>query len=146
MNSQQQQIQDLIEKGGPVLIGIVALGVLVGLVVLILYLLTLQKALTRCSPECRAMSPGLVWLMLIPCFNLIWEFFIVFNMAKSLSAEFKKRGLPIEEKPGQTIGLIMCIAPFVSWIPIVGCIASIAQLVCFIMYWVKIAGWSKQLA
>jgi hypothetical protein len=142
----QQQLQELIEKGGPAIaIGLVLFG-LVALVVMILYLLTLQKALSRCSPESRAMSPGLVWLMLIPCFNLVWQFFVVINIAKSLKAEFTKRGLPIEDKPGQTIGLIMCIAPFVSWIPFVGCIASIAQIVCFIMYWVKVAGWSKQIA
>jgi len=116
------------------------------LVVLIFYLLTLQKTLKRCSPESCAMQPGLVWLMVIPCFNLIWHFFVVINMAKSLSAEFKKRGIAVEDKPGQTIGLIMCVCPVVAIIPFVGCVAGPAGLVCWIMYWVKIADFSKKLA
>ncbi|MCX6922921.1 MAG: hypothetical protein NT154_06885 [Verrucomicrobia bacterium] len=75
----------------------------------IFYLLTLQKALNRCSPECRAMTPGLVWLMLIPLFNIVWQFFVVLNMAKSLAAEFQKRGIAEDPNPGQTLGLVMCI-------------------------------------
>ena len=79
------------------------------LVPMIFYLLTLQKALNRCSPECRAMNPGMVWLMLIPLFNMVWHFFIVMNMAKSLGCEFQKRGIAEDPKPGQTLGLVMCI-------------------------------------
>ncbi len=116
------------------------------LVVVIFYLLTLQRALTRCSPENRAMQPGMVWLSLIPCFNLVWQFFIVINVAKSLGAEFKKRGIPEEENPGQGIGLAMCILKVVSAIPYVGCVTGIGALVCWIIYWVKIAGYSQKLA
>ena len=68
-------------------------GVLVGLAIFlvpaIFYLLTLQKALNRCSPESRAMQPGMVWLLLIPLFNLVWQFFVVINIAKSLVPSFR---------------------------------------------------------
>ena len=60
---------------------------------IIFYLLTLQKALSRCSPESRAMDPGSVWLQVVPFLNLVWHFFIVINVAKSLHAEFARRGL-----------------------------------------------------
>jgi len=139
-----EQIQELVTTGVGLLVALAVVAVV--LVVLILYLLTLQKALNRCSPESRAMSPGLVWLMLIPCFYLIWHFFVVINMAKSLGAEFKKRAIAADEKPGQTLGLIMCICNVLSCIPFVGCVALPAFVICFIMYWVKVAGWSKQLA
>ena|ERR1035438_8532704 len=55
------------------------LGVLVfiaiAVTVKVFYLLTLYRALNRCSPESRAMDPTLVWLNFIPCFSLVWQFF-----------------------------------------------------------------------
>ena len=41
---------------GILTIALVVLAIM--LVPAIFYLLTLQKALNRCSPECRAMNPG----------------------------------------------------------------------------------------
>jgi hypothetical protein len=129
-------------------------GIFVGMLIviailllpLIFYLLTLQKALNRCSPENRAMAPGLVWLMLIPLFNVIWHFFVVINVAKSLGAEFQKRGITEEPKPGQTIGLVMCILAACGIIPFLGILCSLGALVCWIIYWVKIAGFSGKIA
>ncbi len=133
--------------------GLMALMGGIGLVFLLLmmvpavfYLLTLQKAFTRCSPENRAMQPGMVWLMLIPLFGLIWHFFVVLNLAKSLGAEFKKRNLAEEPEPGKTLGLVLCILPLCSIIPIVNMITGLATLVVWIIYWVKIAGFSGKLA
>ncbi len=119
------------------LMALVLVVIAVMLVPTIFYLLTLQKALNRCSPESRAMNPGMVWLMLIPLFNLVWHFMIVLNMAKSLGAEFRKRGIPEEAEPAQTLGLVMCISAL---------LCGPVYLVCWIIYWVKIAGYSARLA
>ena len=111
---------------------------LIVLVVTIFYLLTLQKALSRCAPENRAMSPGLVWLMLIPLFNLVWQFLVVINISKSLAAEFQKRGLAVEDpKPGYTLGIVMCVGNL---------ICAPVGLICWIVYWIKISGYSNKLA
>jgi hypothetical protein len=117
--------------------GIVVVVMAILLVPTIFYLLTLQKALNRCSPECRAMNPGMVWLMLIPFFNLVWQFFVVLNMAKSLAAEFQKRGMAVDPNPGQTLGLVMCITSL---------ICGPVYLVFWILYWVKIAEYSGKIA
>lgn len=112
----------------------------------ILYLLTLQNALNKCAPPSRAMEPGMVWLMLIPFVNIIWHFFVVMNVAKSLASEYARRGIPSPEpEPGQTIGLAMCICVCCGIIPILGILASLAGLVLWVMYWVKIAEYSKVL-
>jgi hypothetical protein len=116
------------------------------LVPTIFYILTLQKALGRCAPENQAMQPGLVWLLVIPCFNLIWHFFVVLNMAKSLGAEFQKRGIAEEPAPGKALGLTMCILLCCTPIPLLGILATLGYLVCWILYWVKIAGYSQKLA
>ena len=125
-------------------------GTLVGIVILLIpaifYLLTLQKTLNRCSPENRAMQPGMVWLMFIPLFNLVWHFFVVLNISKSLEAEFRKRGIASEPNPGKTIGLVMCILACCGIIPLFGVLFSLGGLVCWILYWIKIAGFSSRLA
>jgi hypothetical protein len=122
------------------------IGMAIILVPAIFYLLTLQKALNRCSPESRAMNPGMVWLMLIPLFNFVWHFFVVLNLAKSLGAEFQKRGIAGEPQPGQNLGLAMCILACCGWIPLLGIFTGIGALVCWILYWIKLAGYSAKLA
>jgi hypothetical protein len=129
-----------------VLGGVFCVFLVIGLVVMVFYLLTLQKALTRCSEPNRAMAPGMVWLMLIPLFNLVWHFFVVINMAKSLDAEFKQRGIAEEPMPGKTLGLAMCILACCSIIPLVNYLTSVGYLICWIIYWVKIAGYSSKIA
>jgi len=118
-------------------LGLVLIACAVLLVPMIFYLLTLQKALNRCSPESRAMQPGMVWLMLIPLFNVVWQFFVVINLAKSLGAELQKRGIAEDPNPGQTLGLVMCVANLVC---------GPVGLICWIIYWVKIAGYSARIA
>jgi hypothetical protein len=139
-------------EDGAILIGfaIIILGaLLVLLVVNIFFILTLRKALMRCSEENRTMSPGLLWLNLIPLFSLIWNFFIVINVAESLHKEFQKRGIVAEPYPGKNLGLAFSILAastlVLGWIPIVGGLPGLAGFVCWIIYWIKIAGFSKQI-
>lgn len=117
----------------------------ISLIPLIFYILTLQKALNKCAPENRAMQPGMVWLLLVPLVNIVWSFFVVLNMAKSLGAEFQKRGIAEEPEPGKKLGLIMCVLFCCGIIPLLGALCSLGGLVCWIMYWLKIAGFSKKL-
>jgi hypothetical protein len=117
----------------------------VQIVVYVLFIMTLQKALGRCAPINRTMSPGMVWLLLIPGFNLVWIFFVVLKLAKTLEQEFRGRGIPCEPEPGKTIGLIMCICVPCTFIPYVGILTGLASFVLWIVYWVKIASLSKKL-
>jgi len=122
-----------------------AVGFIIGLGIAVLYLLTLQKCLNRVSPPNRAMNPALVWLYLIPFFNLVWAFFIVLNIAKSLTAEARTRGIDLGDG-GKTIGLVYAIAGACCLVPLVNIVAGWVSVVCWIIYWVKIAGYSNRLA
>ncbi|HEX20135.1 MAG TPA: hypothetical protein ENG78_04880 [Acidiferrobacteraceae bacterium] len=51
--------------------------ILVWYVVNVFYLLALSKALKRVDASRRGMSPGMVWLNLIPLFNLGWHIYTV---------------------------------------------------------------------
>jgi hypothetical protein len=125
---------------------IVIIGIVIALIPAIFFLLTLQKALQRCSPESRTTSPGSVWLMFIPLFNIIWQFLLVIKISESLHNEFTKRNMNEEPNPGKTLGLASCILGLIGIIPVIGMLTSVAGLVCWIMYWVKIAGYSNKLA
>jgi len=118
----------------------------IGIVVAVFYCLTMQKALERCAPSNRAMVPGMVWLLFIPLFNIVWQFFVVLNVSKSLIAEFKQRNLAGDPSSTKTIGLVGCIAGCCCVIPLVNFIAGPAALVCFIIFWVKVADFSGKIA
>lgn len=111
----------------------------------IFYILTLSKTLNKCSPASRTMQPGSLWLLLIPLFNLIWHFLVVSAIAQSLGNEFRTRGIAAEPEPGKSPGMAMCICGVCGLIPLLGILASLASLVLWIMYWVKIAEFSRQL-
>jgi hypothetical protein len=116
------------------------------LVPAIFYILTLQKALNQCAPVSRTMEPGLVWLLIIPFVHLVFNFFVVLALSRSLANEFARRGIPNPDpEPGQAIGLAMSICGCCIAIPLLGFVAVWAFLVLWIIYWVKIAGYSRQL-
>lgn len=115
------------------------LGMLTALLaaLLIFYLVTLNTTLDRISEENRTMSPGSVWLLLIPFFNLVWHFIVVGRLADSIKAEADHRGLTLNEsRPAYDIGLVMCILLIV--LPFIG-------FICWIVYWVKINGYKNLL-
>jgi hypothetical protein len=124
--------------------GLVFAGVFVA--VGIFYILTLSRALKKCSIPSRTMEPGMVWLLLVPLVNIVWHFFVVLALAKSLSNEFRARNfMNVEPEPGKAIGIAMCTCGACAIVPILGILAGLAQLVLIVVYWAKIAGYSQML-
>lgn len=125
---------------------VILVALAIGLVPMILYLLTLQKLMNRVAPENREMTPGQVWLLLIPIFSIIWMFILVGKIGDSLAKEFKARGISDpEERPGYKTGMWYAGLSVASIIPFLGNLAAIGALVLWIMYWVKMHGYSKVL-
>ena len=125
-------------------LALLALGVFV--VIAVFYFGLLAGVLRKCSPSSRTMQPGLVWLLLIPLFNLVWNFIVVLAIADSLGNEFRLRNIPVEDpKPGKSIGIAMAVCQACGIIPLVNILAGLASLVLWIVYWVKIAEYSRLL-
>ncbi|MBX9680738.1 MAG: hypothetical protein K2X38_18435, partial [Gemmataceae bacterium] len=82
----------------------VVLGVVV--VVAVFYCLTLYKAMENVAPRNRLMASGLVWLSMIPYFNVVWAFFNAINVPGSLKNEYRDRGMDDGSDYGKTLGLI----------------------------------------
>ncbi|HEY4354746.1 MAG TPA: hypothetical protein VGN16_03285 [Acidobacteriaceae bacterium] len=124
---------------------LVLLFVLLILGVWIAYLSFISRVLKKCTAG-RTMEPGMVWLGLIPLFHLVWNFFIVPAVTRSLYNEFRARQIPLDNpEPGGALGIAMCVFAVCGAVPLVNVLASPAHLIVWILYWVKIAGYSRQL-
>lgn len=61
----------------------------VGALAVLLYAcFSLMNCLQRIPAPFRKMEPGMVWLMLVPCFNIVWAFFVYPRVANSFKAYF----------------------------------------------------------
>ena len=74
-----------------------------------------------------------------------WIFYTVIKIKESLSKEFESRQLPDDGDFGFTMGLIYGICICGSAIPYLGALIAIGSIVFWILYWIKIANYSKQL-
>lgn len=127
--------------GGGCLI-FVLIGLAIGIAIAVFYILTMQKALNLAGERHQKMNPNLVWLMLIPLFNLVWHFFVVKNVSESIKSWAAEHGKSVDDA-GYTIGLVGCIANCCGLIPVVNLLAGPVGLVCLIIWWVKVAGFNK---
>jgi hypothetical protein len=110
---------------------------MVGLALLIWFMVTAYGALNAISPRNREMEPGMIFLLLIPCFNLVWFFLVVIRLANSFEKEFSDRGIRSDGDFGKSQGITMIILVILC-----GPIGWIFQ----IMYILKIQGYAAQLA
>lgn len=121
----------------------------------IFFLITQQNTLKLIQPQHRTMSPGEVWLVLIPIFGIVWQFIVVTRISDSIQRQlaagsaFSFEGPSQEynsyERPTYSIGIAYCVLFCCSIIPFLGTLAAIAGLVCWIIYWVKLAEYKNKL-
>ena len=123
------------------LISVMVLLLFATLCVGVFYLKNLSDTLKCVSPVNRRMAPGLVWLNLIPILSYVWGFITVVKMSESLTNEFYRRQLhPIHYGDfGQKIGIAAYALAILSFVPFIGGLCALAALICWIVYWVKIA-------
>lgn len=115
------------------------------IVVAVFYLLNLQNLLKQIEPANRLAEPGNVWLMFIPFFNLIYPFILYPKICDSVKNEYNSRGLQADGDFGKSIGITMPILNLCGIIPFLGVLAAIGNLVLFIVFWVKMAGYKTKL-
>lgn len=114
-------------------VGVLCVGLAVNAVVCFL-LFTLQKAIPR---EHRRIEPSMIWLLMIPLFNLVWNFFVYQQIADSYTRVFASRGQPQRGGAERQLGLAFSICAACSVVPCLGALAALAALVLLITYLVK---------
>jgi hypothetical protein len=137
--------------GGGEIAGIIAIVVAVivvvaGLAINLMFLTTLKRLLEQCAPHNRLMEPGQVYLNLIPCFGAIWMFFTVSRVGQSLRNEFDERGNDLPGDYGQQLGITFAGLTLAWIIPYVGILFGLAGVICWIVYWVKMAEYNRHLS
>jgi hypothetical protein len=106
----------------------------------------ISAPLAAVPEHCREMTPGQVWLMLIPLFGVIWCFFVSQRVSRSFLNYFNETGRVEFGDCGGQIGLWWSICLACSYIPCVNYIAGPAQLVLLIIFLVKIWGLKAEIA
>lgn len=144
----------------------IAIVFAVVLIIQIFFLLTLMRTQKEVAERNRELSPGMVWLTLIPLFGMIWVLIMVPKLSNSLRREFEDRGWRTEgEGFARATGMIWAFGGLVN--TFLSVLQNVAQfggqmevamllsvlslpigltiLVCWIMYWVQMAQYGRRL-
>ncbi len=125
------------------LVIVVCLLVVIAIHILICYLL--WSAQKRVPPQFRKIEPGLIWLLLIPIFPLVWNFFVYPKIAASYKAYFDSIGRTDVGACGGDLGLGYSIVFACSIVPYLGMLTGLAALILLILFLVKILDLKNQI-
>ncbi|HEV7280127.1 MAG TPA: hypothetical protein VGN57_07945 [Pirellulaceae bacterium] len=95
------------------------------------------KTAAAIPQQFREVEPGLVWLLLIPCFPLVWNFFVFPKIASGYQRYFHAMGQYQHGDCGAGLALWFCLCAVFSVVPIVQYIASLAWFILVIILLVK---------
>ncbi|MAN36391.1 MAG: hypothetical protein CMI21_02015 [Opitutae bacterium] len=122
-----------------ILVVAVVIGLLVGIGIAALLAYFVSSWLKEVPEEDRAMTPGQVWLLLIPIFSLYWQFRVyMLGIPQSFKNYFERRGNQEVGDCGKNMGMWLCICTFGSMIPVLGTLVGIGGLVLLVLWMVKI--------
>lgn len=93
--------------------------------------------LERIPAQYRRQTPALAFLLLIPFFALIWNFFVHPKVAESLRAYHDAQGHHPHGDCGASIARWVCICCAGSVIPLVAMATGPAALILLIIFYVK---------
>jgi len=129
------------ENLSPEMVQLVVAAFLIRLIVWVFYANTVRKTLACISPENRLMRPNQAWLLVIPFFNIYWNFSVASRVADSLTNEFYDRKIAEEEHPGRIAGMWYAWLFLLSNIPLPAFILvtiGLLSIIYFVGYWVKV--------
>lgn len=118
------------------------------LVLVFCYAKDLVRCLNLISPKSRAAKANSVWWMFALPYNFIEDFFIIYNVSKSIQAEAAHNEKLADVKSfGLVSGLGWCLAQVISLIPNeIGSVAGLIAIVIWIKHWLFIRKINNQLS
>lgn len=117
--------------------GVAGIAVAVSLIVSAVICWLVSGCYEKIPEKFRAMSPGKVWLLMIPCFNLVWNFWVFPGLSKSYKAYFDSVGDTSVGDCSANIALWYCICLACCIIPILNYLAGLGSIVLLIIYLVR---------
>ena len=137
-------------------------GVLIQLLLLFLFLVigvlfiwSQYKTLTLIRPEYRRMSPGQVWLQLIPLFGLVWQFFVISKISDSIRDDlnapigdsiFGEAPVSTGKRPTYATGISYAVLFCLTILPLglFKSLLALAGLILWIIYWIELSGYTRR--
>jgi len=132
----------------PELMQLAVAAVAIQLLIWGFYANTIRRTLLLIAPENRLMSPEQAWLLIIPLFNIYWNFSVASRLADSLTNEFYDRKIAEEENPGKSTGTWYAWLFLVTNMPLPSFLVLAAGLLAlgyFVAYWVKVSNFRSLL-
>lgn len=123
------------------ILGAVCVGFLVVFAIHALICYFLMTFLNRLPAQYRQQQPGMVWLLMIPLFNVVWNFFVYPKISASYKSYLDSKGYQNHGDAGMNLALAYCILAIFCFIPYLGACVGIAALIVLIIYLVKINGY-----
>lgn len=116
----------------------------IGLAIAIFILFLIYKIADSIPEEHQKVSPGMVWLMIIPCVGIIMAFIVYPGISKGFRSYFDSLGRTDVGDCGAGMVkwylIVLVAAILLSWVPLVGGLLGITHLVMFILMLVKLSG------
>lgn len=135
---------DAVAAGVGLAIIAVVLVIFIAIAVLVCWLM--YKPYSKLPAEFQQMKPGMIFLMLIPLFGLVWAFFIALQLPASFKSYFDSVGDTTVGEAGKGVALAWAICSACSLIPIVGGLPGLAGLVLLIIFIVKLWGMASRVS
>jgi hypothetical protein len=98
---------------------------------------SLYSCFKRIPQQFRICEQGLVWLLLIPFFNIVWGFFVYPSLAISYRNYFNSIGRTDTGDCGYMLGLAYCICVCCAVVPFIGILPGLAALMLLTIFLVK---------
>lgn len=126
-----------------IIIVLLAIAGLISLAFLILYIMSLSKAL-RLTEGHHTTTPGMAWLLLIPLFSLGWQFYILDNVTRGIKGKYDANGRVCGDA-ANPVGLAYCVLGCINYVPYLNVLSPLPCFILWIIYWVKIAGYNREM-
>jgi hypothetical protein len=105
----------------------------------------LHRAFDAVPEPYRQMPGWQVWLLLIPCFGIVWNFFVFQKLPRSMQAYLESRGDGFSVGSLEQLGLWYAILSVASIVPYIGGCFGLAALVVLIIFLVKVVELRKKI-
>lgn len=122
---------------GVAFLGIMCASLVIGLGIQAVICWYLSNCLKAIPQEHRKQEPGMVWLLMIPLFSIVWNFFVYPRISESYKSYFDSIGRTDVGDCGRSLAFTFCILCCCTIIPYLGGCVGIAALVIWIILLVK---------
>ncbi len=110
----------------------------------ILFCLSVQNTLKAIKPANRKLPVFAGWLLLIPVFDVIWQFVMAVRLSQSIESELNDNGI-VKKRPTFYAGIALAIVQVCAYIPYLNDYMKYIWFVCFFVYWAGIAEYKRKL-